>query len=434
MVQKLLPIMINKIKNIQIAIIGLGYVGLPLALEFAKKRKVVAYDVNKKRIKELKVFKDINLEVTKKQFKDSKLIKFTNSISDLKSADFYIITVPTPINKFNKPDLRPLLKSSKTIGMILKKDDIVVYESTVYPGCIEEDCVPILEKYSNLKFNKDFFCGYSPERINPGDKKHTVSNIKKITSGSKPKIASLVDNLYKEIVTVGTHKAPSIKVAEAAKVIENTQRDLNIALVNELSILFDKMKIDTQAVLNAAGSKWNFLPFKPGLVGGHCIGVDPYYLTHKAKSIGYNPKVILAGRKVNYNMGKYVAINLIKKMKKKKIKIENSNILIMGLTFKENCADIRNSGIEKVIYQLKKYKCNMDFYDPWVDARNLKIKYGVFTSLNLKKSYYDAIIISVAHDKFKNMGIQAILKMCKKNHIIYDLKNIFNSKKVDLTL
>ena len=421
--------MINKINEIKLGIIGLGYVGLPLALEFAKKRKVIAYDISEKRIKELKNFIDINLETTKKQFKASKLIKFTHNIDDLKLANFYIITVPTPINKFNKPDLTPLLKSSETIGKILKKNNIVVYESTVYPGCIEEDCVPVLEKYSNLKFNKDFFCGYSPERINPGDKKHTISNIKKITSGSNSKIANLVDNLYKEIITVGTHKASSIKVAEAAKVIENIQRDLNIALVNELSILFDKMKIDTQAVLNAAGTKWNFLSFKPGLVGGHCIGVDPYYLTHKAKSIGYNPKVILAGREVNYNMAKYVGLNLIKRMKKKKIKIENSNILIMGLTFKENCADIRNSGIERVIYKLKKYKCNMDFYDPWVDSLEVKKKYGVFAKLKLKKSFYDAILISVAHDKFKNMGIKAILKLCKKNHIIYDLKNIFYSKK-----
>ncbi len=424
----------NKNKNLHLAVIGLGYVGLPLALEFAKKRKVIAYDINQKRIKKLKKFIDVNLETTKKQFKDSKLIKFTSNIDDIKLANFYIVTVPTPINKFKKPDLTPLQKSSKTIGKILKKNDIIVYESTVYPGCIEEDCVPVLEKYSNLKFNRDFFCGYSPERINPGDKKHVVSNIKKITSGSTPKIASIVDDLYNEIVTVGTHKAASIKIAEAAKVIENTQRDLNIALVNELSILFNKMNIDTQAVLAAAGSKWNFLPFKPGLVGGHCIGVDPYYLTHKAKTIGYNPKVILAGREINYNMGKYVASNLIQEMKKKKINIKNSNILIMGLTFKENCSDIRNSGIERVISELSKYNCNLDFYDPWADNMEIKKKYGIFPKSKLKKFNYDAIIISVAHDKFKNMGINVISNFCKKNHIIYDLKFTFNSNKVNLKL
>ena len=312
--------MTNKSKNFKLAVIGLGYVGLPLALEFAKNRNVIAYDINQSRIKKLKASIDINLEITKKQFKESKFIKFTSSIDDLKLANFYIVTVPTPINKFKNPDLTPLKKSSKSIGKILKKNDIVVYESTVYPGCIEEDCVPILEKYSKLKFNKDFFCGYSPERINPGDKKYTISNIKKITSGSTPKIAKQVDKLYNEIVTVGTYRAASIKIAEAAKVIENTQRDLNIALINELSIIFNKMNIDTQAVLRAAGSKWNFLPFKPGLVGGHCIGVDPYYLTYKAKIIGYNPKIILAGRKINYGMGKYVALNLIREMKKKKNK------------------------------------------------------------------------------------------------------------------
>lgn len=426
--------MIHKNKNIKLAVIGLGYVGLPLALEFAKKRKVFAYDINQKRIKDLKNYTDTNLETTKKEFKHSKLIEFTNSIEDLKSANFYIITVPTPIDRFNRPDLRPLLKSSETIGKILKKNDIIVYESTVYPGCIEEDCAPVLEKFSKLKFNKDFFCGYSPERINPGDKKHTVTNIKKITSGSTPKIAKIVNDLYKEIITAGTHLASSIKVAEAAKVIENTQRDLNIALINELSIIFNKMNIDTKAVLDAAGTKWNFLSFKPGLVGGHCIGVDPYYLTYKAKKIGHNPKVILAGREINYNMGKYVVSNLIKKMKKKKIQIKNSNILIMGLTFKENCADIRNSGIERVISELKKFNCNLDFYDPWVNSLEIRKKYGVLTKSKLKKYMYDVILIAVSHDKFKNMGIKTILNLCKKNHVIYDLKNTFNSGKIDLRL
>jgi len=373
---------INKSKNFKLAVIGLGYVGLPLALEFAKNRNVIAYDINQSRIKKLKASIDINLEITKKQFKESKLIKFTSSIDDLKLANFFIVTVPTPINKFKNPDLTPLKKSSKSIGKILKKNDIVVYESTVYPGCIEEDCVPILEKYSKLKFNKDFFCGYSPERINPGDKKYTISNIKKITSGSTPKIAKQVDKLYNEIVTVGTYRAASIKIAEAAKVIENTQRDLNIALINELSIIFNKMNIDTQAVLRAAGSKWNFLPFKPGLVGGHCIGVDPYYLTYKAKIIGYNPKIILAGRKINYGMGKYVALNLIREMKKIKIKINNSKVLIMGLTFKENCADIRNSGIDRVISELKRMQCDLDFYDPWVNSQEIKKNMVLFQNQN----------------------------------------------------
>ena len=334
--------------NLKLAIIGLGYVGLPLALEFAKKRKVVGFDLNEKRIKELISGKDKNLEFKKEDLISSNNIFFTSDEEELKSVNCYIITVPTPIDKAKKPDLVPLLKASEMIGNMINKGDLIIYESTVYPGCIEEVCVPILEKISRLNYNKDFFCGYSPERINPGDKKHTISSIKKITSGSSPKIADLVDKLYCEIVVAGTHKAPSIAVAEAAKVIENTQRDLNIALINELSILFSKMNIDTQAVLDAAGSKWNFLPFKPGLVGGHCIGVDPYYLTHKAEKIGYKPKVILAGREINDNMGFHVALKFAEEIKKN-IKIEGSKILIMGLTFKEDCADIRNSGIENVI-------------------------------------------------------------------------------------
>ena len=310
--------MINKKKDLKLSIIGLGYVGLPLALEFAKKRKIIGFDNKKKRIEQLKSGIDINFEFSKDNLRSLKKLTFSNSEEDLKYSNCYIITVPTPLNKYKKPDLNPLLKASKMIGKILKKGDLVIYESTVYPGCVEEECVPVLENFSKLKFNKDFFCGYSPERINPGDKKHTIKNIKKITSGSTPEVAELVDELYKEIITVGTHKAPSIKVAEAAKVIENTQRDLNIALINELSILFKKLKIDTKAVLDAASSKWNFVPFKPGLVGGHCIGVDPYYLTHKAESIGYHPKIILAGRKLNDNMGNYVVSELVNTMKKKK--------------------------------------------------------------------------------------------------------------------
>jgi UDP-N-acetyl-D-galactosamine dehydrogenase len=426
--------MIIKKKNLKLAIVGLGYVGLPLALEFSKKRTVIAYDINKKRINELKFGVDVNLESTKKELVNKKNINFTSNKEDLKFVNCYIITVPTPINNSKKPNLIPLKSASKLVGNLLKKKDLVIYESTVYPGCVEEDCVPILEKYSRLKFNRDFIVGYSPERINPGDKKHTISNIKKITSGSTPVAAKLVDDLYKEIVKVGTYKAPSIKVAEAAKVIENTQRDLNIALINELSMLFGKMNINTKSVLDAAETKWNFLSFKPGLVGGHCIGVDPYYLTHKAKKIGYYPKVILAGREINDNMGSYVTSRLIKEMKIKNIKIKNAKILIMGLTFKENCADIRNSGIESVVLKLKKLKCALDLYDPWINYSDILKKYRIAPKLKLIKKKYDVILISVAHKKFKSMGIKAILSLCKKNHIIFDLKNLFNSREVNLRL
>ena len=426
--------MINENKDLQLAIIGLGYVGLPLALEFAKKRKVIGFDINKNRIEQLKSGKDKNLEFSKEELQDSKQLNFTNSVDDIKSANCYIVTVPTPIDEFKKPDLRPLFKASEIIGKIIKKGDLIIYESTVYPGCVEEECVPVLEKFSELKFNQDFFCGYSPERINPGDKAHTISNIKKITSGSTPKIADLVDDLYNEIVTIGTYKAPSIKVAEAAKVIENTQRDLNIALVNELSILFGKMNIDTQAVLDAAGSKWNFLPFKPGLVGGHCIGVDPYYLTYKADSIGYHPKIILAGREINDNMGDHVASELVKELNKKDIEIKNAKILIMGLTFKENCADIRNSGIQSTIVKLKEFNCNLDLYDPWVDTEEIKETYNISPHSKLNQNTYDGIIIAVAHEEFKKMGIKTISSLCKKNHVIYDLKYLFSKGEVDLRL
>ena len=426
--------MINKIEELKIAIIGLGYVGLPLALAFEKKRSVIGFDIEKKRIDELFSGIDKNLESTKDELQNIKQLNFTSNEADLKLANCYIVTVPTPIDEFKKPDLNPLSKASETAGKFLKKGDLIIYESTVYPGCVEEYCVPILEKFSGLSFNQDFFCGYSPERINPGDKEHTVSNIKKITSGSTPEIADLVDDLYNEIVTVGTHKAPSIKVAEAAKVIENTQRDLNIALINELSIFFSKMNIDTQAVLDAAGSKWNFLPFKPGLVGGHCIGVDPYYLTYKAKSIGYDPKIILAGRELNDKMGSHVVSQLIKTMKKKSIQIKGAKILIMGLTFKENCADIRNSGIKNVIESLKNFDCDFDLYDPWANKEDIKKEYDVYPNSTLNKDTYDGIIIAVAHDKFKTMGFDTIYNLCKKNHIIYDLKYLFTSNKIDLRL
>jgi UDP-N-acetyl-D-galactosamine dehydrogenase len=426
--------MINKKKDLKLSIIGLGYVGLPLALEFAKKRKIIGFDNKKKRIEQLKSGIDINLEFSKDNLRSLKKLTFSNSEEDLKYSNCYIITVPTPLNKYKKPDLNPLLKASKMIGKILKKGDLVIYESTVYPGCVEEECVPVLENFSKLKFNKDFFCGYSPERINPGDKKHTIKNIKKITSGSTPEVAELVDELYKEIITVGTHKAPSIKVAEAAKVIENTQRDLNIALINELSILFKKLKIDTKAVLDAASSKWNFVPFKPGLVGGHCIGVDPYYLTHKAESIGYHPKIILAGRKLNDNMGNYVVSELVNTMKKKNIKIKGSKILVLGLTFKENCPDIRNTGVESIMTELKKQKCQLDLFDPYVNRKDIKVSYNILNNLKLNQNTYDSVLIAVAHDQFKKLGLSKIKSICKTNHVIFDLKNIFNSDKVDLKL
>ena len=426
--------MISSNKNLKLAIIGLGYVGLPLSLEFAKKRPIIGFDVNEKRIKELKSGIDKNLEFNKQELQFSKQIKFTNSVDKLKSVNCYIVTVPTPINKLKEPNLEPILTASEMIGKIINKDDIIIYESTVYPGCLEEVCVPKLEKYSGLKFNQDFFCGYSPERINPGDKDHTISNIKKITSGSTPEIAELVDDLYNEIITVGTHKAPTIKVAEAAKVIENTQRDLNIALINELSILFSKMNIDTQAVLDAAGSKWNFLPFKPGLVGGHCIGVDPYYLTFKAEKIGYHPKIILAGREINDNMGSHVVFEFIQELKKKNIKTKDARVLIMGLTFKEDCADIRNSGIENVIKKLREFNFNLDLYDPWADKQEIKNIYNIYPVLKLSQKTYDGIIIAVAHTKFKKMGASNIINLCKENHVIYDLKSIFPKKKTDLTL
>lgn len=417
--------MIYNFKDLKIAIIGLGYVGLPLALEFSKYRKVIGYDINKKRIDELKSGIDINLESTTNELNVAKNLSYTNSIDDLKKLNCYILTVSTPINEFKKPDLKPLLNASKMIGQVIKSGDLIIYESTVYPGCIEEDCVPILEKYSNLKFNVNFFCGYSPERINPGDKFYKVSNIKKITSGSTPDIANLVDDLYNEIVEVGTHRAPSIKVAEAAKVIENTQRDLNIAFVNELSILFNMLNINTKDVLDAAETKWNFLPFKPGLVGGHCIGVDPYYLTYKAESAGYKPEIILAGRNINDNMGAFIATQFINQLNNKKIKIKGAKILIMGLTFKENISDIRNSGIKSVIDELKKFGSNIHLYDPWVNNRYIKKIYNINPNIKLKQNTYDGIIISVAHDKFKEMGFMAISKLCKRVNVIFDLKYLF---------
>mgnify|MGYP006165561133 FL=1 len=418
-------------KNKKIAIIGLGYVGLPLAVEFGKKREVIGFDINKDRIVELKKNNDSTLEITQQEFKDSIHLSFTTNLNDLKNCNIFIVTVPTPIDKYKKPDLTALEKSSETVGDVLKKGDIVIYESTVYPGATEEVCVPILEKQSGLIFNKDFYCGYSPERINPGDKNHRIVNIKKVTAGSTPEIATEVDELYKEIIVAGTHKTKSIKVAEAAKIIENTQRDLNIALINELALIFKKLDIETEEVLEAAGTKWNFLPFRPGLVGGHCIGVDPYYLTHKANEVGYYPEMILAGRRLNDKMGSYVADQVSKLMTKKHIHIADANILIMGLTFKENCPDLRNSRVVDLVEEFKNFNCNVDVYDPWIDKKQAYHEYNIQAIDKPIKAKYDAIIIAVAHDEFKLLTEKQIRSYGKSNHILYDIKYLFKASETD---
>jgi UDP-N-acetyl-D-glucosamine/UDP-N-acetyl-D-galactosamine dehydrogenase len=422
------------VKNLSVAIIGLGYVGLPLAVEFGKKRAVIGFDINAKRIDELKAGVDSTLETTSDELRDAQYLRFTTNPDDLKDANCYIVTVPTPIDAFKRPDLTPLVKASETIGKVLKSGDIVIYESTVYPGATEEDCAPILEKHSGLQFNQGFYLGYSPERINPGDKEHRVTTIKKVTSGSTPEIADLIDALYNEIITAGTHKAESIRVAEAAKVIENTQRDLNIALINELAIIFNKMEIDTEAVLKAAGSKWNFLPFRPGLVGGHCIGVDPYYLTHKAQAIGYNPEIILAGRRMNDGMGAYVALQLIKAMIKKSIQIEGARVLIMGFTFKENCPDLRNTRVVDVLHELAEYNLQIDVFDPWVDAAEAEHEYGIRPISEPESGAYDAVVLAVAHEQFKALGAAGIRAFTKPSSVIYDLKYVLSNHEADLRL
>jgi UDP-N-acetyl-D-galactosamine dehydrogenase len=420
--------------NLTIAVIGLGYVGLPLAVEFGKKRPVIGFDINKKRVIELQNGQDHTLEVSSEELEQAAHLSYTASAEDLKAANVYIVTVPTPIDEHKRPDLTPLIKASETIGKTLKKGDIVIYESTVYPGATEEDCVPVLERVSGLVFNQDFYAGYSPERINPGDKEHRVTNIKKVTAGSTPEIADLVDALYNEIITVGTHKASSIKVAEAAKVIENTQRDLNIALINELAMIFNRMGIDTEAVLQAAGSKWNFLPFRPGLVGGHCIGVDPYYLTHKAQTIGYHPEIILAGRRLNDGMGAYVVSQLVKAMLKKRIHVEGARVLVMGLTFKENCPDLRNTRVIDIVRELAEYNISVDVYDPWVDPEEACQEYQVMPVETPAGGGYDGIILAVGHHQFTDMGVEAIKQLGKPEHILYDLKYIFESNATDLRL
>ena len=414
-----------------IAIVGLGYVGLPLAVEFGRKRNVIGFDINESRIKELKKGIDKTLETTDEELKDALYLRYSNNLEDLKECNIFIITVPTPIDKNKQPNLSPLKDASEAIGSILKKGDLVIYESTVYPGATEEVCVPILENISGLSFNKDFYCGYSPERINPGDKEHRITTIKKVTSGSTPKIAIKVDELYQEIITAGTHKASSIKVAEAAKVIENTQRDVNIALINELSLIFNKLNIDTESVLEAAGTKWNFLPFRPGLVGGHCIGVDPYYLTHKALEVGYNPEMILAGRRINDNMGFFVADNVSKLMNKNGIHVEGANILIMGLAFKENCPDIRNTRVVDLIEQFDSFNCSTEVYDPWVDKDAAMNEYNINLIEEPMDGKYDAIILAVAHDVFKNLSSEQIKTFGKENHVIYDIKYLLDNEEVD---
>ena len=418
-------------KDTRIAVIGLGYVGLPLAVEFGKIYPTTGFDINRSRIAALISGHDSTLEVDKAALESAAHLSYTTDVDKLKTCNIYIVTVPTPIDIHKRPDLSPLEKASETVGKVLSKDDIVIYESTVYPGATEEVCVPILEKHSGLTFNKNFYCGYSPERINPGDKEHRVTTIKKVTSGSTLEIADKVDALYRSIITAGTHKASSIKVAEAAKVIENTQRDINIALINELALIFRRLGIDTEEVLKAAGSKWNFLPFRPGLVGGHCIGVDPYYLTHKAMKAGYYPEIILTGRKLNDSMGKYVANEIINLMTKKRIQVVDSNILVMGLTFKEDCPDLRNTRVVDVVEELSGFHCNIEVYDPWIDKEESIRQYGIIPVEQPEPGKYDAVIIAVAHHQFKAMGITAIRALGKKNHVLYDIKYILPAEKVD---
>ncbi len=439
-----------KTSELKLAIIGLGYVGLPLAVEFGRKRTVVGFDINRKRITDLASGVDSTLETTSEELKAAHLLRFTTDIEALRECNCFIVTVPTPIDLHKRPDLTPLIKASETVGRVLKPGDIVIYESTVYPGATEEDCVPVLEQHSGLQYicshpvagrvvgevaeGRGFYCGYSPERINPGDKEHRVTTIKKVTAGSTPEIAAVVDALYNEIITVGTYRAESIRVAEAAKVIENTQRDLNIALINELAIIFNRMGIDTEAVLKAAGSKWNFLPFRPGLVGGHCIGVDPYYLTHKAQAIGYHPEIILAGRRLNDSMGGYVVAQLVKAMTKRRLQVEGARVLVMGLTFKENCPDLRNTRVVDIVAELKDYNCAVEVYDPWVSAHDAEHEYGITPIEAPAAGAYDAVIIAVAHRQFSALGAAGIRALGKPNHVLYDLKYVLAKDEADLRL
>jgi len=419
------------LKTIKIGVVGLGYVGLPLAVEFGKRYKTVGFDIKEARVAELAAGRDSTLEADAAELKSAKKLSYTHRVEDIAACNFYIVTVPTPVDKYNRPDLRPIEGASNLLGKVLKKGDIVVYESTVYPGCTEEIAVPILERVSGLKYNRDFFCGYSPERINPGDKQHRLTTIKKITAGSTPEVASFVDRVYASIITAGTHKASSIAVAEAAKVIENTQRDVNIALINELALIFNRLGINTEEVLLAAGTKWNFLPFRPGLVGGHCIGVDPYYLTHKAQEIGYHPEMILSGRRINDNMAIYVSERVAQLMVKKRIHVNGAKILVMGLTFKENCPDLRNSKVADVVRELVKYGANVDVYDPWVDADEADHEYGIRPIKKPVRGEYDAVVMAVAHNQFRKMGIKKVREFAKRKHVLFDIKYLFKIDEVD---
>ncbi|MCU7829394.1 MAG: Vi polysaccharide biosynthesis UDP-N-acetylglucosamine C-6 dehydrogenase TviB [Candidatus Thiodiazotropha sp. (ex Myrtea sp. 'scaly one' KF741663)] len=418
-------------EKVHIGVLGLGYVGLPLAVEFGKKYPTIGFDINEPRVKELREGRDSSLEVEPEELQAVAHLTYTTNQDDLKACNVLIVTVPTPINQHKQPDLTPLVKASQTLGQIIKPGDIAIFESTVYPGATEEDCVPVIESVSGLVFNKDFFIGYSPERINPGDKEHRLVNIKKVTSGSTPEVADFVDDLYNSILENGTHKASSIKVAEASKVIENTQRDVNIALINELAQIFHRLGIDTTEVLEAAGSKWNFLPFKPGLVGGHCIGVDPYYLSHKAQATGYQPEIILACRRLSDSMGAYVVYTVVKLMLKRGVVSGNSRVLVMGLTFKENCPDLRNTRVVDIVAELEDYGASVDVYDPWVSVEEAEHEYGIAPVKSLENNTYDAVILAVAHEEFVEMGAEKIRALCKPEGILYDVKNILPKESVD---
>jgi UDP-N-acetyl-D-galactosamine dehydrogenase len=415
----------------RLGIVGLGYVGLPLAVEFGKKLPTIGLDINETRIRQLQEGADSTLEVTPEELRQAEHLRYTHRVEDLAACNVYIITVPTPVDDYKRPDFGPLIGASTTVGRVLKPGDVAIYESTVYPGATEEVCVPILEQESGLRFNVDFFAGYSPERINPGDKEHRVTTIRKVTSGSTPAVAEFVDALYRSIITAGTHRATSIRVAEAAKVIENTQRDVNIALVNELALLFNRLGIDTEEVLLAAGSKWNFLPFRPGLVGGHCIGVDPYYLTHKAQEIGYHPEMILAGRRINDGMGAYVVQRVVKLMNQRRIAVMDANILVLGLTFKENCPDLRNTRVVDIVQEFRDYNAHVEVYDPWVDAREAQHEYGIEPISALKPGRYDAVILAVAHQQFREMGVAQIRALGKPASVLFDVKYLLPSAQVD---
>jgi len=420
-----------RLRKCRIGVVGLGYVGLPLAVEFGKHFETIGFDVNPQRVAQLRKGRDSTLEVSREELRAAQQLTFTTDLEGLRRCRVFIVTVPTPIDGYKRPDLSPLVRASESVGTVLSRDALVIYESTVYPGCTEEVCVPILERVSGLKFNRDFFAGYSPERINPGDKEHRLTTITKVTSGSTPEVAEFVDQLYGTIVAAGTHKASSIRVAEAAKVIENTQRDVNIALINELALIFNRLGIDTEEVLNAAGSKWNFLPFRPGLVGGHCIGVDPYYLTHKAQEIGYHPEMILAGRRLNDNMALHVAAQITRLMAAKRIHVKGARVLMLGMTFKENCPDIRNSKVVDVVRELRKQGARVEVYDPWANAAECRHEYGLNPVRALKPNRYDAAVVAVAHRQFRELGARGVRRLCRRRHVLYDIKHVFPAAAVD---